>query len=182
MKLRKLVIAVASTAVFAVGLWAGIGSAGWFGGEQAMGLRATLGVAAEVPEPKGVRSNARGTFTAGLTRRGTRGTLTWRLTFRGLTGSATAAHVHLGKVGVAGPVMVPLCGPCRSGARGTSRVNGRVMSSMLGRGAYVNVHTKRNPAGEIRGQVRRGGSAPSGTTGTTTTDTTTTTTTYESYP
>jgi hypothetical protein len=174
--LRKFGIGAAAAAVFVAGLWSGIGGAGWLGGEQAVGLTATLSAAKEVPKPTGVRASARGAFVAGLTRRGTRRTLSWRLTFRGLTGRASAAHIHLAKPGVAGPVAVPLCGPCRSGVRGTARVNARTVTALLRGRAYVNVHTRRNPAGEIRGQIKRGGKplAPPTTTGTTTTGTTTT--------
>jgi hypothetical protein len=97
------------------------------------------------------------------------------LTFRGLTGPASAAHVHLGRPGKAGPVAVPLCGPCRSGARGTTRIAGGAITALLRGGAYVNVHTARNPAGEIRGQLKKTPKPPQlpgSTTGTTTTTTT----------
>lgn len=64
---------------------------------------------------------------------------------------------------------VPLCGPCRSGARETSTLNARTVRALLGGGAYVNVHTARNAAGELRGQVSRTATAPSlGTTPSTT--------------
>jgi hypothetical protein len=178
MTMRKLGIGAATAAVFVAGLWSGIGTAGWLGADQsAVGLTAALGAAKEVPKPTGVRAGAGGTFSAGLTRQGTRGSLAWRLTFRNLTGAATSAHIHLAKAGVAGPVAVPLCGPCRSGVRGTAKLKARTVTALLGGGAYVNVHTAKNPAGEIRGQVRKGGKpvpAPGGTT-TTTTGTTTTT-------
>jgi hypothetical protein len=179
MKLRTIGVVIATTAVFAAGLWAGIGTAGWGADAQAVGLTATLSAAKEVPKPTGVRTNARGTFSAGLTRTGTRGTLSWRLTFRGLTGAAGAAHIHLARPGVAGPVAVPLCGPCRSGVRGTAKLKARTVAALLAGRAYVNVHTTKNPAGEIRGQIRKGGTPvapPGGTT------TTTTTTTYEPPP
>jgi len=160
---RKLGIGAVTVAVFAAGLWSGIGSAGWLTAdaqEAAVGLTATLGAAKEIPKPNGVKANAGGSFAAGLTRQGTRGTLSWRLTFRGLTGKAAAAHIHLARPGKAGPVAVPLCGPCRSGARGTAKVNARTVAALLGGGAYVNVHTAKNLAGEIRGQIQRGGTAP----------------------
>ena len=180
MSLRKHGIGVVATALFAIGLWAGIGSARWLEPDAAIALTATASAAKEVPRPTGVSARARGTFSAGLTRRGTGGTLSWRLTFRGLTGKAAAAHVHLGKPGKAGNVLVPLCGPCRSGARGTSRVNRRTVTALLGGGAYVNVHTAKNPGGEIRGQIKKGGKPPTGT-GTDTTTTTTTTTYTDTY-
>jgi hypothetical protein len=176
MNMRKLGIGVVTAAVFVAGLWSGIGSAGWLGGTQAVGFTAKLGAAAEVPKPKGVRAGATGSFTAGLTRRGAGGTLAWKLTFRRLTGRATAAHIHLARVGVAGRVAVPLCGPCRSGARGSAKLKAATVRALLRGRAYVNVHTRRNPAGEIRGQIKKGGKplAPPTTTGTTTTGTTTT--------
>ena len=185
MNLRKLGgIGAVTTAVFAAGLWAGVGSAGWLGsGADPVNLRATLGAGAEVPKPTGVGTNAGGSFVATLNRTGSRRTLAWRLTFRGLTGRASAAHVHLGRPGVAGNVAVPLCAPCRSGAKGTARVNARTVSALLGGGAYVNVHTARNAAGEIRGQIRKGGSGvPGGGGGGTGTGTTTTGTTPPTYP
>lgn len=161
MNLSRLGIGVVAVAVFATGLWSGIGSAGWLStNAKAVGLTATLGAAKEVPKPKGVRATAGGSFAAGLTRKGTGGTLSWRLAFHGLTGKAASAHVHLARPGKAGAVAVPLCGPCRSGARGTAKLNARTVAALLGGGAYVNVHTAKNLAGEIRGQIRMGGKAP----------------------
>ena len=117
-------------------------------------LEATLTARAEVPRPTGVPAGATGSFTgqavevANATAR-----LTWRLTFRKLSGRAAAAHVHTGKAGKAGGVMVPLCGPCRSGQRGTATITRRQLRTIRAGNAYVNVHTARNQAGEIRGQL-----------------------------
>ena len=44
--------------------------------------------------------------------------LTWKLTFAHLSGPGIAAHIHIGKVGKAGPVALALCGPCNSGQTG----------------------------------------------------------------
>jgi CHRD domain len=107
----------------------------------------------EVPRPKGNANRARGSFTATVLRSGTTGTMVWRLTFSRLTGAATAAHIHVGARGRAGPVAVPLCGPCRSGVRRTSNVPAAALAALAAGRAYVNVHTARNPAGEIRGQI-----------------------------
>jgi CHRD domain len=181
--LRKLGVGVVVVAVFATGLWAGIGGGAWLDTDaERIALTATLRAGEEVPKPKGVSANARGSFTAGLTRKGSGGTLSWRLTFRGLTGSALAAHIHVGKRGKAGPVAVALCGPCRYGARGSPKVKAQTVAALLGGSAYVNVHTSMNPSGEIRGQVKQDGKAPLPPTTTTTTDSTTTTTTYDPYP
>ena len=109
----------------------------------------------EVPRPKGQTRLAAGLFTGAVTRTGSTGSIRWRLTFERLTGRAVAAHIHFGRPGRAGGVAAPLCGPCRSGMRRTTTLSARVMRAVLRRAAYVNVHTRRNPAGEIRGQLQR---------------------------
>src|SRR5919201_2000825 len=78
-------------------------------------LKASLNIGQEKPIPKGTKLGASGRFTATVT--GT--SLKWTLTFTHLSGPATAAHIHAGKKGVPGPVIVPLCGPCASPASGT---------------------------------------------------------------
>jgi hypothetical protein len=79
--------------------------------------------------------------------------LVWRLTYSRLTGKATAAHIHSGARGKAGPVIVPLCAPCKSGANGRATVDASVLNALEAGRGYVNVHTATNPAGEIRGQL-----------------------------
>ena len=116
-------------------------------------LRATLSVGQEVPRPKGSRG-ATGLFSGRLTRTTSSTTITWRLAFRKLTGPALAAQIRHGLRGRTGPILVRLCAPCRSGAHGTARVPGQParMAILFGE-SYVNVTTRRNPRGEIRGQI-----------------------------
>jgi hypothetical protein len=116
-------------------------------------VRTSLRAKQEVPKPKGNVRRAKGTFTATVTKSGATGRIVWRLTYSRLTGRAVAAHIHSGVRGKAGPVIVPLCAPCRSGARGTANVSATVLSALEGGRTYVNVHTKKNAAGEIRGQI-----------------------------
>ena len=118
-------------------------------------LTATLKARSEVPKPTGTRVGAKGTFTATTVELANdRARLAWQLTFSKLTGPAAAAHIHVGKPGKAGNVMVALCGPCKSGKRGTATItHAQLRTIELGR-AYVNVHTKKNAAGEIRGQIK----------------------------
>jgi CHRD domain-containing protein len=116
-------------------------------------VRTTLTAKQEVPKPKGNVRRAKGTFTATVTKAGASRRVAWRLTFSKLTGRAVAAHIHSGQRGKAGPVIVPLCSPCRSGARGTATVSASVLSALESGRTYVNVHTAKNPAGEIRGQL-----------------------------
>ncbi|HXF98933.1 MAG TPA: CHRD domain-containing protein [Gaiellaceae bacterium] len=114
----------------------------------------TLDARQERPRPRGNVRRARGTFTATFAKLGTSGTMTWRLRFSGLTGRAVAAHLHAAPRGRPGPVLVPLCGPCRNGARGTATLQPAALAALESGRAYVNVHTPRNQAGEIRGQIR----------------------------
>jgi hypothetical protein len=130
-------------------------AAGEIRGQLAVTSSVTTALTArqEVPKPKGNANRARGTFTATVTKTGTTGTITWRLVFSKLTGRAIAAHIHIGARGKAGPVAVPLCGPCRSGVRKTATLPSSVLAALESGSAYVNIHTPRNPGGEIRGQI-----------------------------
>jgi CHRD domain len=146
------------TAIVVVLAAAGLLSAWSASGSSSMTLIAKLSTRAERPAPKGGAS-ATGVFLATL--KGS--SLSWRLTFSHLTGRAAAAHIHIGRIGVAGPVAVPLCGPCASGAHGSVRLTAKTRAEVLAGHTYVNVHTARNAAGEIRGQIY-GGIAPIPTT------------------
>lgn len=117
-------------------------------------LTATLKARFEVPKPTGVRAGALGLFTGkAVELENDRARITWRLTFSKLTGRAAAAHIHLGRAGKAGGVMVALCGPCRNGQRGTVNITHAKLRTIRAGRTYVNVHTAKNAAGEIRGQV-----------------------------
>ena len=113
-------------------------------------FKAALNVAQVTPHPKGTMAGASGTFKATLT--GTK--LKWTLTYKNLTGPAFAAHIHLGARGKNGMALVALCGPCKSPISGTANsVTDDEVALMLKGRAYVNVHTKKNPEGEIRGEI-----------------------------
>jgi len=106
-------------------------------------------IAGTTPHTRG-----KGSFTATLTRSDTgSGTLSWNLAFTGLTGPATAAHIHVGMPGRSGSLVLPLCTNCPSDAKGTADVPASALQGLLTGRMYVDVHTKSNPAGEIRGQV-----------------------------
>jgi len=97
-------------------------------------------------------SHGKGTFTGDIAS----GKLKFTLKFSGLTGPATAAHIHMGAVGKAGPVVLPLCGPCTSPVKGNVRISAAVIKAIRKGAAYVNVHTAKYPNGEIRGQLSKG--------------------------
>jgi hypothetical protein len=172
-------------------------------------LAATVSYTARADSDDGVKLRARltgyqevpakfttgtGTFTATLSADGQ--SLSYTDTWTNLSGVVTSpgplfSHIHFGQPGVAGGIMVWLCGvastandpetphdlqPCPAGVSGS--VSGTVEAAdvlVTGTGssdqginagnftgllkiirsgnAYVNVHTDRFPAGEIRGQL-----------------------------
>ena len=114
-----------------------------------MKFTAALNAGQEIPHAKGMMNGASGRFTATVT--GT--TMKWNLTFAHLSGAAAAAHIHSGVRGTSGPVLVPLCGPCTSGVSGSMAVTSAQIAAMTAGKDYVNVHTAKNPGGEIRGQI-----------------------------
>jgi hypothetical protein len=143
-KLALLVAAATAVALVAVA---------FAGAAETYTVSATLKNNTEVPKPKGARL-AKGSFSAKYVEDETGATLTWKLTYSRLSGNALAAHIHMGKPGVAGPVIVPLCGPCKNGQAGKVHISKAVVSALEGGKTYINVHTKKNAAGEIRGQAK----------------------------
>ena len=144
-RIGRVTLGVAASALVVAGL-AAAGSS--------YKVAATLNVKQEVPKQAVKAPNAKGSFTGTYTEAGKKATLKWKLTYSGLSGKATAAHIHLGKPGVAGNVIVPLCAPCAPGQTGTWTITSKVVGQLEAGKTYVNVHTGKNPAGEIRGQVK----------------------------
>ena len=63
------------------------------------------------------------------------------------------ADIHYGTSGRFGPLLVRLCGPCTSGARGTTAVTATTARLMRSGAAFITLITGKNPNGEIRGQI-----------------------------
>ena len=166
-KSRKLLIGLAGAAALALA----VAVVALAHGTASTKLKATLTPGQEVPKQAVKAPGGSGTFAATLSGR----KLSWKLVFGKLSGPAMAAHIHLGRPGKAGGVAVSLCGPCKSGVSGKATLTAAQVKAILGGGAYVNVHTAKNPNGEIRGQVTKGGAgfttppSPPPTTPTTTT-------------
>ena len=89
------------------------------------------------------------------------GSVCWNLYARAI-GPATAAHIHRGAAGVAGPPVLTLPTPDANGrSQGCATVDQQLAReiSFAAQEFYVNVHDGAHPAGAIRGQLR-GGAEP----------------------
>lgn len=82
------------------------------------------------------------------------GMATYTFIAQGLSGIITAAHLHIGAVGVSGSVELDLTtdivGNVISGSFVPSMT---LLSALVSGNVYINVHTAANPDGEIRGQL-----------------------------
>jgi hypothetical protein len=122
---------------------------------------ATLNARQEVPRPRGTKRGAAGRFVGKLARGGDREVLEWTLTFRQLTGRPTGAHIHYGRPGKVGGIAIRLCTRCTKERRSSGSITGSslmysrpAMIALRNGRVYVNVHTRKNPKGEIRGNIR----------------------------
>lgn len=173
-KLRKSLfagLAMAPLVISASGVWADDG-----GRHQ---LKARLHGYNEAPS---VSSTGSGEFRAKVSRGGA--SFEYDLRFQDLEGDVTQTHIHFGQVGVNGGISIWLCGTAAlPGPPGTPSCQGpragmasrtvtaadvvgplgqgispmefdEVLAAMRAGVTYANVHSTRNPAGEIRGQIR----------------------------
>lgn len=71
-----------------------------------------------------------------------------------LSGPITICHIHDGGVGVSGPVIVDLTTKIKGNRiYGKTTVSKAIIKKLLTGSTYFNVHTAKNPGGEIRGQI-----------------------------
>jgi len=108
-------------------------------------------------------NTSRATGSASFTRTSTK--LTYKIDVKRLSGAATAAHIHVGPAGVAGPPVYTFTvkavgnGALAFGSIDLTKevsagVSGDSLVKLISSGkAYINIHTKKYPDGEIRGQL-----------------------------
>lgn len=95
-----------------------------------------------------------GSGTFEITLHPDRGEVCYRLTAQDIQ-PATAAHIHAGVAGEAGPVVLQLGAPADGSAQGCVAADRDLINAILARPAsyYVNVHNAELPAGAVRGQL-----------------------------
>lgn len=115
-------------------------------GSMAIGV--ILSGSQETP-PNGSAATGSGNMTIDTTN----GNFTASVTTAGIIG--TAAHIHAGAPGVAGPIVFPMVQTTPGG--NTWITSGQLTSAEVGTlnagGYYMNVHSAAFPNGEIRGQI-----------------------------
>jgi hypothetical protein len=146
---KRLVLAPVATLAVAF-LAAGLALAAGSAKPAPKKFTAALNVGQETGVVKSTQRGASGHFTATLS--GT--TLTYTLTFTHLSGPANAAHIH-GPAArhISANVLVGLCVPCTSPRSSTATLTQDQINDLTAGKTYVNVHTTKNPNGEIRGQI-----------------------------
>jgi hypothetical protein len=119
-------------------------------GDGGRPLTTTMTGAAEVPGP----GDPDGSGTAELRLNPGQAQICYTLTVSNIA-PATAAHIHVGPVGVAGPVVVPLVPPTSGTSSGCASVDRELVLAIIQNpeNYYVNVHNAVYPAGAIRGQL-----------------------------
>ena len=121
------------------------------GGAKTIVLKASLTGAAEIP-PGDVNGN--GSVTIRLK---SETKVCWAFAGLKKIGKPTAAHIHKGKPGQVGPVVIPL--GAAFAAKGCTSANASVVTDLRKNPGnyYVNVHNAEFPDGAIRGPLRFGG-------------------------
>ena len=80
--------------------------------------------------------------------------ITYDLTFSGLASDVTAAHIHgPAEPGKNAGVVVPFAKNPTSPLHGTAKLTAEQQQEMVAGMDYVNVHSKNNPNGAVRGQL-----------------------------
>jgi hypothetical protein len=133
---------------------------------QQVTFTATLSGSNEAPPVAATGAGGFATITINLAQQ----TLDWVVDVFNFPTGVTAAHIHAGGAGVAGPVVVNFTVPTTASndfrlsgtarpadvvarpAQGVNSWEDLVQAIMTGN-AYVNVHSQANPGGEIRGQL-----------------------------
>ncbi len=117
---------------------------GWMPGSGAISVSLT---GTEQVPPVSVTGTGSGSFRVAED-----GTLSGSVTTEGVEG--TMAHIHQGGRGINGPVIVPLDkkGDTYSVPAGRKLTAAQIETLKAGN-LYVNVHTNRNKAGEVRAQL-----------------------------
>ena len=120
-------------------------------------LTATMNGAQEVPSKGDRNGSGRATITFGTSKG-----VCYRFTLRNVERKIDAAHIHAGKRGKAGAIVIGLFTSPKTVKRGkisgcTKGASADDVRDVLAQPGdfYVNLHTKTFPSGSVRGQLRK---------------------------
>jgi hypothetical protein len=139
MTVKPIVLGVSIALVVVTGAGAALAKGG-------NSLHATLTGKVEIP-----KGDPDGNGTAEIKITGTK--VCWEIK-TSKVGTPAAAHIHKGKAGVAGPVVVPLGKTYKAKGCGTAPAAVAAAIRRSPGAYYVNVHNAKYPAGALRGQLR----------------------------
>jgi hypothetical protein len=110
----------------------------------------TVTMSGKTETPKG---DPNGTGTAKIKIEASKGELCYRLSWSHI-GTPNAAHIHKGKKGTAGPVVIPLFGGAAKHS-GCVKASKSLLAKIVKSPAsyYVNIHNAKYPGGAIRAQL-----------------------------
>ena len=142
--MKKLIVPFVVLALLAV-----VGTAAATGGRP---FSTTLTGAAEVPGP----GDPDGSGSASITLNHGQGEICFELNVSDIA-PATAAHIHVGPAGVAGPVVVGLTAPTSGSSSGCLSVDPELIKQITQHPEeyYINVHNAEYPPGALRGQLSK---------------------------
>jgi hypothetical protein len=145
--LRKCRLVGALAVAGAVGILASCSSMGPMS-QMMYGQQLALSGSNEVP-PVTTSASGTGTVTINPDR-----TVSVNITVTGMT--ATASHIHEGAAGANGPVIVPFTktGDNTFTAPEGAKLTEAQYASYKAGNLYVNVHSAKNPGGEVRAQLK----------------------------
>jgi hypothetical protein len=147
--MRKLIVVAALGALAILVVLPSVGSA------ASTALKATLSGKNEVPS----KGDPDGSGTATLRIDPAKGTACFTIKLKKI-GTTAAAHIHTGKKGKAGGVLIPLFGSpsSKTTRKGCARNQPAATLRKIVRSPgnyYVNVHTAKYPDGAARGQLEK---------------------------
>jgi hypothetical protein len=112
-------------------------------------FHATLSPASEVPPSKSTGSGEAAATLDTATHE-----LTYDVTFSGFSSDVTAAHIHgPAEAGKNAGVVLPLGTAPKSPIHGSAKLTAEQEQQLTAGMMYVNIHSKNNPSGAVRGQL-----------------------------
>jgi Cu/Zn superoxide dismutase len=112
-------------------------------------FHADLTPGAEVPPTKST-----GSGEANVTLDTATHEMTYDVTYKGLTSAVTAGHIHgPAEPGKNAGVVIPFANATTSPIHGTKKLTSEQEQQLTSGLYYVNIHSKNNPSGAIRGQL-----------------------------